>query len=849
MLLTPEQLYEIQKIIAEHHYAFTANTMGHEAVPPEVLKKLKEKGLLTKPLDSIGQSYTYGQLLGTKETQAVANMSYADFQQYMKNKQMPLTAVERGAMQMAAHNAGQYCRGLGNRVDIATGAILVEADRKLRARMEADIRTATEENIAKRETVEQLKSDLGWATNDWARDMNRIAATEKVTAMNQGTSDYFKKDHGADVTVVKRALPSACKHCQRLYNGPNGPRAFKLSDLEANGTNVGRKANDWLPTVGATHPNCFTGDTLVTTSRGEVPIEKVSVGDFVLCHDSKMHRVSCVFKSKIDEEIVRLTGEDWEVECTPNHPFYVNGEWRRSDSLQQGEHLVHKIDGEDLATTHDYPKHDPSVLNEVHSFLRILNGMLCTGVPITAIDFNGDLFIREGDVDIVNIDGVLRDSGQTEAFQLRKNEFLTDRIEVTLAGLSYFGAMFSRVGRTPDGLVCGSDSSLALFGSKFTVPDQLRGVLTTRPISSLSDSQVNDVATDLELLTYSLDREQIIEVKLDTEFRGDIQSSGGCGTPGCMCHSPSSLISCQPIHSEFGPLCSSPAKTDISESSSDCCCADSENGGHFTGQLFLVKESGEFVAGNIDTLCHCVPIIGCHKEDYKGFVYNLHIEGAESYFANGILVHNCSCVMLRLPQGWGFDEHGDMVPGGEVDMYESPEELEQSIRAEDDLQKAFALQGRVNFQGLDIAIENKEGSVRKWKDLNGNSGETEMVGVSYGYVEGTLGADEDEIDVFVGPDPRATEVYVIEQQNPHTGQYDECKAFIGFGNQKSAEFAYKLHYDNPMNFIITVQPMSLDHFKRLIARTQPLEGEMMKATEPTANDELKLVILIPDFKE
>lgn len=255
MLLTPQQLYEIQQIIAEHHMAFTANIMGTDAVPPQVLEKLKKKGLVTDPLNSINESYTYGQLLGTKETQTVANMSYLDFKQYMQNNDMPLTLLERGAMRMASQSAGQYCRGLGNRVDVATGAMLIEADRQLRARMESDIRTATEENIAKRETVEQLKSDLGWATKDWARDLKRIAVTEKVTAMNQGTADAFKKEHGADVLVAKRSLPGACKWCQKLHNGPNGPRVFKLSDLEANGTNVGKKAADWSAVVGSLHPN------------------------------------------------------------------------------------------------------------------------------------------------------------------------------------------------------------------------------------------------------------------------------------------------------------------------------------------------------------------------------------------------------------------------------------------------------------------------------------------------------------------------------------------------------------------------------------------------------------------
>lgn len=463
MFLTPEQLYEIQKIITEHHQAFMANTIGPQVVPEEVLKVLKAKGLIKEPLDGIGEAYTYGQLLGTLETKAVASMSYAEFKNHTRKHPVPLTEMEREAMEMARQNAAQYCRGLGNRVDVATGAILIEADRKLRARMEHDIQTETEANIATRKTVSDLKSDLGWATQDWARDLKRIAVTEKVTAMSQGTADHFRKRYGAETLVAKHTMPDACQHCQRLYNGPNGPRVFKLSTLEAHGTNVGRRANDWMAVVGSTHPNC-------------------------------------------------------------------------------------------------------------------------------------------------------------------------------------------------------------------------------------------------------------------------------------------------------------------------------------------------------------------------------------------------QCVLFRVPAGWGWNEDGELVPGGKVDLYETPEELELAMLQEDDLQKAFKLQGHVVYQGISIAIENKEGSVRKWTDVNGGTGETKMRGVSYGYAIGTLGADEDEVDVFVGPDPRAKMVYIVEQQNPGTGQYDEQKCFLGFPNQDAAERAYRLHYDNPENFIITTESMAVEQFKRWLDLTRPKTGEVLKSESVfgSMKHTTRFVVMIPD---
>jgi hypothetical protein len=71
-----------------------------------------------------------------------------------------------------------------------------------------------------------------------------------------------------DPRVFKRTRPDACAFCRLLYLRPDGvtPRVFRLSDLLANGTNVGRRAGrptrsghsrtQWRATLGAAHPFC-----------------------------------------------------------------------------------------------------------------------------------------------------------------------------------------------------------------------------------------------------------------------------------------------------------------------------------------------------------------------------------------------------------------------------------------------------------------------------------------------------------------------------------------------------------------------------------------------------------------
>lgn len=258
MLLTPEQLHEIAEIIRLHHQAFIANVISPDAVTADTLQKLKDAGMLNVQVQSMEQAYLYGQALQLAQEPVLASMGYDAFREYVKKNPIPLTAVEKQAVAMAQMTAGQYCRGLGNVVDKETGAVLIEADQELRWRMETEIKNKVAENIAKRETIKQLKSKLGWATGDWTRNWDRIAITEKHNAMERGRADVIRKEVGKDARVFRRAMPDCCTDCDRLYTdkATNTPLIFKLSTLEANGTNVGRKRAQWKPVIGATHPHC-----------------------------------------------------------------------------------------------------------------------------------------------------------------------------------------------------------------------------------------------------------------------------------------------------------------------------------------------------------------------------------------------------------------------------------------------------------------------------------------------------------------------------------------------------------------------------------------------------------------
>ena len=253
MLLTPEQLEAIRQVIRDHMDSFIANAIGPDTLPKEVIDRLKDLGLFKPQLQMIHDAYKYGAYLGTTESKTAVNIGLGDFREATQD--MALTSSEQHAMRMAATQAGQYVTGLGQKIASQVTARIVEADRIFSAQ---DIQDETARAIARRKSVSQLASDLRWAaTNEWAKDWDRIAMTEKHTAMQHGLADHYRSKFGNTVRVAKRPMPTACKHCKKAYLGSDGhPKIFVLEELTANGDNVGRKAADWLPTLSSLHPHC-----------------------------------------------------------------------------------------------------------------------------------------------------------------------------------------------------------------------------------------------------------------------------------------------------------------------------------------------------------------------------------------------------------------------------------------------------------------------------------------------------------------------------------------------------------------------------------------------------------------
>ena len=105
--------------------------------------------------------------------------------------------------------------------------------------------------------------------------------------------------------------------------------------------------------------------------------------------------------------------------------------------------------------------------------------------------------------------------------------------------------------------------------------------------------------------------------------------------------------------------------------------------------------------------------------------------------------------------------------------------------------------GHLSFGGYDYTVETPKGVTRSGKDEQGKPWSVTMHD-TYGYILGKIGVDGDHIDMFINDaadlDTFYGNVYVVDQVNPETGEFDEHKVMYGYPSEESATEAYLANY-------------------------------------------------------
>lgn len=144
--------------------------------------------------------------------------------------------------------------------------------------------------------------------------------------------------------------------------------------------------------------------------------------------------------------------------------------------------------------------------------------------------------------------------------------------------------------------------------------------------------------------------------------------------------------------------------------------------------------------------------------------------------------------------------------------------------------------GHVKIDGMDVTIENPKGSIRKGRDADGKEWQSEMHN-DYGYIRGTKAVDNDHIDIFLSDNPETGNVFVVDQVNPKTGEFDESKVMYGFSSEQEARDAYLSNYEEGWKGLGKITEVTKEEFKKWIdsstRKTKPFsEYASVKAAKP-----------------
>jgi hypothetical protein len=121
--------------------------------------------------------------------------------------------------------------------------------------------------------------------------------------------------------------------------------------------------------------------------------------------------------------------------------------------------------------------------------------------------------------------------------------------------------------------------------------------------------------------------------------------------------------------------------------------------------------------------------------------------------------------------------------------------------------------GQVFLDGMDIRIENPLGSIRSGIAPDGRKWSCQMK-ADYGYIAGTSGFDKDQLDVFIKPGYKGggDTVFVINQIDPESGEFDEHKCVLGVKDAADAKKVYLANYEKDWRGLGTIVPVPLSLF-------------------------------------
>lgn len=234
---------KIRNLIKLYHLNFLWDLVGKDYLSDEEIdfldKNLGKSKISINQIPLLDKIFAFGQIAQKIGFENSNKITKKDLEDWLKDNKIEITK------QLEKVKAQAY-------LDVLSKQFKIEKDLR-----QGILNEANKEEFKMSNVVEYIKEKF----EDWSYLRDTVSYISE-SALNEGKIEEIKNKTGKrkeEIWVIKVPIldDRLCSSCRKAYLNSDGtPKIFKLSELESNGTNIGRKYKSWLPTLGELHPHC-----------------------------------------------------------------------------------------------------------------------------------------------------------------------------------------------------------------------------------------------------------------------------------------------------------------------------------------------------------------------------------------------------------------------------------------------------------------------------------------------------------------------------------------------------------------------------------------------------------------
>jgi hypothetical protein len=266
-MLTSSQVNTVLELIDRQVIFFAGSTLGPGVLSDQDKETLTKYGvnhetIYSEDKDPVLLNFHLGILSNILSDEKAKSLSYDQLTKYIKSGQyIPLNERELATIDSIRMQSLSDIKANRGKIFQDINSVVAKQFSSARADQEDFIRTRISNSNAERSARKNIARDIAKLTGDWSRNFDKSVQYISHTALNEGRSAIIQRryEDNESAKVYFQVQLDACPHCVKHYltNGSGSePIIFSLKELQANGSNIGRKASEWLPTIHALHVHC-----------------------------------------------------------------------------------------------------------------------------------------------------------------------------------------------------------------------------------------------------------------------------------------------------------------------------------------------------------------------------------------------------------------------------------------------------------------------------------------------------------------------------------------------------------------------------------------------------------------